>query len=259
MDQVIKGRERSAAARGGLFSGNTGLALNKDLAGVLSQNFQQDFNNLGTVANQGLNAASQVAGLKSNEANLAGNLQQTGLGIDAAREQQKNTIQANIASKLADASLSTGQNQAQLYSQTGQLLGAGRTNAGLAIAQNATNTANSISQLLEQQGINVSNSMASDITTIANLLHEAGLQDSADAKTLAQLLGNISAGQATNLQQGYTNVGNAEAAGILGTNSAIQNGVTQAIGLGAFSPKTIGSNIGTSSQIGTGQQYYNIG
>jgi hypothetical protein len=52
MDQVIKGRERSAAARGGLFSGNTGLELNRDLAGVMSQNFQQDFNNLGTVADR---------------------------------------------------------------------------------------------------------------------------------------------------------------------------------------------------------------
>ena len=232
MDQVIKNRERSAAAKGGLFSGNTGLALNQDLAGVLSQNYQQDFNNLGTIANQGLSAAGQVSGLKSNEANIAGNLQQTGLGIDSQLAQQKNSIQANIAAKLAEISTTTGQNQAQLYSQTGQQLGAGRTNAGLAIAQNASDTAKSISSLLEAQGMNISNSMASDITTISNLLHESGLQDSADAKTLAQILANISGGQATNIQQGYQNVGNAQAAGILGVNNALQGGVTNAIATG---------------------------
>lgn len=245
IQQAIRARERSAAARGGLFSGNTGLELNRDLAGIFSMNDQQNFNNLGSVAGQGLNAAGQVAGIKGNQAGLAAGLQQTGLGIrgnlesqklgnDAQLVQQKNSIQASIASQLADIKQTTGQNQAQLYSQTGQQLGAGRENAGYAIAQNATNTANSISQLLKDQGIGVSDSMSADITTVSNLLHESGMQDSVDAKTLAQILANISGGQATNLQQGYQNVGNAQAAGILGVNNAVQGGLTNAIGAGVI-------------------------
>jgi len=232
MAQAIKARERSAAARGGLFSGNTGLELNKDLAGVLSQDAQQRFNNLGTVANQGLTAAGQVAGLNSTQASLAGNIQSQGIANDAALTQQKNTIQANIADRLAEIKAATGQNQALLYSQTGQQLGAGRTNAGTAIAQNVSNTANSISQLLKDQGIGISDSMAGDITTVSNLIHEAGLQDSIDAKNLAQILANISGGQASNLQQGYQNVGDAQAAGILGVNNALQGGVTNGIKTG---------------------------
>ncbi len=254
MAQAIKARERSAAARGGLFSGNTGLELNKDLAGVLSQDAQQRFNNLGTVANQGLTAAGQVAGLNSTQASLAGNIQSQGIANDAALTQQKNTIQANIADRLAEIKAASGQNQALLYSQTGQQLGAGRTNAGTAIAQNVSNTANSISQLLKDQGIGISDSMAGDITTVSNLIHEAGLQDSIDAKNLAQILANISGGQASNIQQGYQNVGNAQAAGILGVNSALQNGVGQALSLGAI-PKA--SPAPTASQLGTGQQYSN--
>ena len=232
MEQAVRARERSAAARGGLFSGNTGLELNRDFAGILSQDAQQRFNNLGAVAGQGLSAASQVAGINSTQAGLAANIQSQGIANDSALLQQKNSIQANIADRLAEIKNSTGQNKALLYSQTGQQLGAGRTNAGAAIAQNVANTASSISQLLKDQGVGVSDSMASDITTVSNLIHEAGLQDSIDAKNLAQILANISGGQASNLQQGYQNVGDAQAAGILGVSNALNNGVNQGIKTG---------------------------
>lgn len=190
--QVNQALERSAAAKGGLLSGNVLSEIGKQTQGLYQQDFQNNFNNLGAVSDQGL----------------------------------------SIAAKIADLNNTYGQNQAQLYSQTGQQLGAGRTNAGLAIAQNASNTASGISQLLKEQGIGISDSMASDITTISNLLHESGLQDGVDSKTLAQILANISGGQASNIQQGYQNVGNAQAAGILGVNNALQNGVTQGIATG---------------------------
>ena len=131
-----------------------------------------------------------------------------------------------------------GLNQGQLFTQTGSQLANGRTNAGLAIASNASNTANNISNLLNQQGIQVSGNMSSDINTIANLLHESGMQDKVDNANLASILANISGGQASNLQQGYQQVGNAQAAGIMGTNAAVQNGLQQSVQLGAFSPKT---------------------
>ena len=216
--QVNQALERSAAAKGGLLSGNVLSEIGKQTQGLYQQDFQNNFNNLGTVSDQGL----------------------------------------SIASRIADLNNSYGQNKAQLYSQTGQQLGAGRTNAGLAIAQNASNTASGISQLLKEQGVGISESMAGDITTISNLIHEAGLQDSIDAKNLAQILANISTGSASNIQQGYENVGNAQAAGILGTNSAIQKGLNQAVGLGAFGSFAANPQPQPVAQVGTGQQYANV-
>lgn len=198
MEQMQRATEQSAAAHGGAVNGNTLRALQENASGIASQNYQNQFNNLGTVADRGTQLQSQIASLRNN------------LGL----------------------------NQGQLFTQTGSQLANGRTNAGLAIAQNVSNTANNISGLLNQQGIQVSGNMSSDINTIANLLHSSGMQDKVDNANLASILANISGGQASNLQQGYQQVGNAQAAGIMGTNAAIQNGLQQSVQLGAFSPKT---------------------
>jgi len=171
MDQAIRGRERSAAAKNQLFSGNTGLELNRDLAGVLSQNFQQDFNNLGTVADRDLNTQ---------------------------------TIKAGLARDLADTAMSAGIQGAGLIGQTAGRVSEGRTNAGLAIAQNATQAASSISSLLNQQGIVVSDAFAKDISTITDMIYQAGIQDSHSSENLAAILANIAGGQASTVAQGHT-------------------------------------------------------
>jgi len=84
--------------------------------------------------------------------------------------------------------------------------------------------------------------MSNAINTVANLIHESGLQDSVSNSNLAQILANISSGQASNAVNSYNQIGNAQAAGVLGTNSAIQNGLTQATQLGAFSNSPTTSN-----------------
>jgi len=196
MDQVIKGRERSAAARGGLFSGNTGLELNKDLAGVLSQNFQQDFQNLGTVADRDLNTQ---------------------------------TIKAGLARDLADTAMSAGIQGAGLITQTAGRVADGRTVAGQAIAQNATQAASSISSLLNQQGIVVSDAFAKDISTITDMIYQAGIQDKHSSENLAAILANISGGQASTVAQGQAAIGASNAAGTIGVANAIQGGIQQGI------------------------------
>lgn len=172
MDQMQRSVERSAAARGGLLSGNTLRALQENAAGIASQDYQNQVNNAGAVADRG-------AGFTGLLANL-------------------------------------------------------RNEAGVNIAQNAQTTATNISNLLNQQGINLSDRMSQQLGTITNMLYDAGMQDSADANQLAQILANIAGGQATNLQTGYQNLGDARAAGILGTNAAVQNSMDQAIKLGVF-------------------------
>jgi hypothetical protein len=218
MEQMQRSVERSAAARGGAVNGNTLLELQRNAAGIASQDAQNQFNNLGTVADRGTQLQAKIADLRNN------------LGL----------------------------NKGQLFTQTGSELAAGRTNAGLAIAQNVSNTSSGISNLLRQQGLDVSENMTKDVDMISNLLHESGMGDKIDNSALAQILANISGGQASNLQQGYQNIGNAQAAGILGTNAAIQNGMQQAVQLGAFSPKpsttTYGSNPSAFTAGGTTYQ-----
>lgn len=78
MDQMQKATERSAAARGGLLGGNVLTELQRNASGIASQDYQNQFNNLGQVAQTGLAAASQVAQNKqqqaATEAGLASNL-----------------------------------------------------------------------------------------------------------------------------------------------------------------------------------------
>ena len=267
MDQMQKATERSAAARGGALGGNVLMELQRNAAGIASQDYQNQFNNINTVANQGINAANQIAGLKSTQAGIAGNLQQSGIAANAqaaianqnAQNQQLLTNQQqkfNVASRLADLAstygintggllLGTGQTIAGNQLGTSQILGqsrystgtnlaAGRTNAGNAIAQNASNAATNIGNLLSQQGINVSNQMTNDINTTTKMISDYGMQDKISNESLAAMIANITAGQATNAQNAYSNIGQAQAAGTMGMSNAVQNGVTQGLMLGAI-------------------------
>lgn len=196
MDQAILARDRSASAKGGLMGGNVGLELNRDLAGILSQNYQQDFNNLGTVADRDLNTQ---------------------------------TIKAGLARDLADTAMSAGIQGAGLISQNSAKVAEGRTNAGIAIAQNATQAASNISNLLNQQGIVVSDMISKDISTITDLLYQAGIQDSSASQNLGALLANIASGQGSTLAQGNAAIGASNAAGTIGIGNAFQNAISQGI------------------------------
>jgi len=196
MDQAILARDRSASSKGSLMSGNTGLELNRDLAGILSQNYQQDFNNLGTVADRDLNSQ---------------------------------TIKAGLARDLADTAMSAGIQGAGLISQNSAKVAEGRTNAGIAIAQNATQAASNISNLLNQQGIVASDMMSKDISTITDLIYQAGIQDSSASQNLAALLANIAGGQGSTLAQGHAAIGASNAAGTIGANNALQSAISQGI------------------------------
>jgi len=215
MQQTQRAIERSAATKGSLGSGNTLRALQENAAGIASQDAQNQFNNLGAVADRGTQLQARIADLRSN------------LGL----------------------------NQGQLFTQTGSQLASGRTNAGLAIAQNVSNTSSGISNLLSQQGIQVSGQMGDHINTIANLLHESGMGDKADNAQLAAILANIAGGAASTVQQGNMAIGNAKAAGTMGINSAIQNGVGQAVQLGAFSSSPNNSQTLGASRAGYTDQY----
>lgn len=245
MDQMQRATERSAAARGGALGGNVLRELQKNAAGIASQDYQNQFNNLGQVAGQGLNAAGQVAGLKSTQAGIAGNLQAAGINAMSQLAGQKYGAQMNLLgqtlqqkqqamTQLADLANQHGLNVAGLNTGYASALSSGRTTAGQNIAQNASNAATSIGNLLSQQGVNISNEMANDISNTTKMLYDYGMQDKISNESLAAMIANITGGQATNAQNAYGNIGMANAAGTMGVSNAIQGGVTQGIATGAL-------------------------
>jgi len=197
-EQMQRATERSAAAKGGLLSGNTLTELQRNAAGIASQDYQNQFANLGTVADRTL---------------------------------QNNTLKASLKRDLADTAMSAGINTGGIITQTAQQVAQGRTDAGQAIAKNATQAASQISSLLNQQGIVVSDAFAKDISNITDMIYQAGIQDSASSQNLAAILANIAGGQASTVAQGQAKIGEANAAGTIGVANAIQGGIQQGIGL----------------------------
>lgn len=223
MDQMQKATERSAAARGGLLGGNVLTELQRNASGIASQDYQNQFNNLGQVAQTGLAAAGQIAQTKqqqaATEAGLASNL----AGI------QGNLAQADLSGRynLAGQQMS-GQNALAAaamqgeYGLRGQQLGAqsdlARTDLsgryGLAGQQYGAQTDLIRQQMQNQAGMqqaelgaktNLTAQLA-DIATSAGI-NMAGLY-TGTGQQLAQ--GRTQAGQAIaqNANQAATNISN---------------------------------------------------
>jgi hypothetical protein len=220
LDQMQQATERSAAARGGLLGGNVALELQRNAAGIASQDYQNQFANLGTVADRDLNTQ---------------------------------TIKAGLARDLADTARSAGIQTAGLITQTAGQVSQGRTQAGQAIAQNATQAASNISNLLSQQGVVVSDMMSKDISTITDLIYQSGLQDTHSSENLAAILANIATGQGSTVAEGQSAIGASNAAGTIGIGNAIQGGITQ--GIAAFPAGGVAPKANTTGTINTGANF----
>jgi hypothetical protein len=237
MEQMQKQVERSAAAKGGLMSGRSMLELQRNAQGLASQDY---FNNLGAVgesANRGLNAASQIGNLRSNQAQMGAQLQGIGLQAQAQYEMQKEQTRADIAGKLSSLAESRGLNLGGMRIGLSQAQAENRSYAGQAIAQNANQAATNISNMLNQQGIGVSDMMSKDISSVTDMIYQSGMQDKVDMQNLAALIANINGGQSTNVMQGNQAIGAAQAAGQLGIGNAAQNAIDQGIKTGLIGGK----------------------
>jgi hypothetical protein len=256
MDQMQKATERSAAARGGLMSGSVLQELQRNAQGLASQDYFKNLGAIGESANRGLNAASGVAGLRGQQAQLGAQLQSAGLQAQAQFEMQKESIRNDVANRLTNLAENRGLTVAGLQTGFGQALASGRTNAGMAMAQNATQAAGNIAQYLNQQGIGVSDMMNKDISSITDFMYQSGMQDKADMQNLADLIARINGAQGATAMQGQKDLAAAKAAGTLGVGNAFQQGVTQGISAGLFDKS---GKSGTASQpvgtIGTGSNY----
>lgn len=150
---------RNQAAIGGLGGGNVRTALQEQAIGLAQQDFGNQFNRLGQVAQLGGQFAGQQAG----------------------------------------QAFTGGQGAGNLAFQTGQNLSQGRTRAGEQIAGAIGGTTSALANLQAQQGAGLSDILGAGGGNLANILSGAGQAQALSEQQLATLLANLSTGSASQI------------------------------------------------------------
>lgn len=220
----------NAAATGGVQSGNVQRELARFGTGLAAQDIQNRFSRLGALSGQGLTAAGGIGQLRGQQAGLTGQLGQAGAGLFQT----------------------SGQNIANLIAGTGQNLALGRTRAGEQIAGQIGGTTSALADLINQQGTGLSGLIGGGAGDLANLIAGLGGQQAVSSEQLAQLLANLSTGQAGQVA-GLPALGQFAGQGDpLGNTQALTgalSGIAGALGTGGTQPPP---QVG---QISTGQQF----
>tara|TARA_R110000851_G_scaffold133381_2_gene268188 strand:- start:1912 stop:2796 length:885 start_codon:yes stop_codon:yes gene_type:complete len=179
---------RNRGAIGGLGGGNVQKALTEFGIGTAAQDFGNQFNRLGQVAGQGLQAIGSQGQLRGQQANIANQL---------------------------------GQNAGSMIGNTGQLLSQGRMQTGRDLANIISGGTQNLAEIQAGQGQGVSNLLGVSGGNLANLLGGQGTQSGNIAMGLGQGLANVrqtASGQfgglpiapgAQNMQGGLQGVGKA--------------------------------------------------
>jgi len=218
-DQALRGVTRNAAAIGGLGGGNVMQELQRQAMGLAQQDFQNQFNNLGTMSDRGMQAAQLQNALYQNQGGYASAAGGQAAGIVGSK------IGAQAAGQAAamNAAASLARDKAQYAFTAGQNIG-----------DNYNSTTSALANLANQQGAGMSDQYGNYTSNIANLLSGAGQSQATSNANLAALLANISNGtmgaytnasQIPGVQQTtgmLGNIGNALSgvgAGITGYNS----------------------------------------
>lgn len=177
---------RNGAALGGAMNGNVMSELSRNAVGMYLQDFGNQFNRIGSVADRGLSAAGAQAGLRGQEAGLQGQLGQFGAQIPLQTGQQ-----------IADLNTSAYNTIGGMQYGTGNNLGAVRYQAGQDLANSVSSTTSALSSLINQQGIGLTDITGNTVTSLNELYKAASAGDANAMEQLAALLGNISTGSAS--------------------------------------------------------------
>jgi len=155
---------RNKSALGGLGGGNVMRDLTQLAAGTFMQDYNNQFNQLGSVADRGLSSATTGAGLQGQQGQV-----QAGLGQYAA----------SIPMQIAQA-------------QSGQQFQAGRDQASA-----IQGTTSALSQLINQQGAGMTDILGGQTSNINSLYQNALGGDANAREQLAAMLGNLSTSNAS--------------------------------------------------------------
>lgn len=202
MEQMQRATEQSAAAKGGVLGGNVLRELQRNAAGIASQDYQNQFNNLSQVTNTGLQAAGQVGQLRGQQAGILGSLESGKMSADAQLQAQKMGneasiygqqlgLQADLAARQFQGDLSTNQLNAELEAQR-QL-----TQFGADTQRNAQNTqlkADAYSQLAnlaQANGLNTAGLFTGTAQQIASGRTQAGQAIAQNANQAASNISNM--------------------------------------------------------------------
>lgn len=221
VQEGINALDKSATARGGLYSGAAMKALNDYAQGQASQEYGNYYNRTADIANTGFNAASNLAQLAAQfgttEAELAARLglersglqERTGQGVAGVEQTagaQSADVQTGMATNRANAYQGFSQLGSGIASDFGQLRGAARETAGI----NRANVLTGSGDLVMSNRTNQANALL-------------GGADSRNA-----IRGNALAARTDALG----NYGNALAAGTVGAANAKTQGVNNLLSLG---------------------------
>lgn len=215
-DQGEESIMNQAAATGGVGGGDVLKELQKFGTGLASQDFQNSFDRLGTLSNQGINAAGTMGNLansaggqiSSNNMNAAqGQAQLAGQGASGAVQlgSQKASNTMNTAGNLAQVLGQYGQQGANIQTdiaKTGASVLGGNAgqradiiaNLGLNGFNAINNAGGNIANSRYQTGTNLANQISNTTGAMSNLTNQQG-------GALADNLTN-SAGSITNLLSG---------------------------------------------------------
>lgn len=181
---------RNAAAIGGLGGGNVRQELQRQAMGMAAQDFGNYYNRLSGLGQTGMNTA--------------GALGQS--DIQAGRD--LSGVATGTAGSVANL----------LGGQAGYQMQAGRD-----IASNAAQTTQALANLQAQQGQQMSNLYGGTTGSIADLYSQTGSQMAALPLTAANYLGNLAMTGAGGISGGFTNIGQAQAAGAANQYGAMVN------------------------------------
>jgi len=240
-EQQEKALLRSSAAIGGLGGGNVRTALQEQAAGIASQNYQQDLENLRSLAGRGQQAAGASAGITqqagSNLANIANQLGMNEAQVRAATGQSIAQIQQETGMTQAQIQQMLGQQRAGTIGQAGQQISGLRYGTGQDISRMLAGAGGQYAGMQQGLGSNLSNIDQQTAANLANLSAQYGQQLSGLRTGLGSTLANIGVGQGSQQANLATQLGSAQAAGV---TNPIGNIASRLTGLVAYKPSLFG-------------------
>jgi hypothetical protein len=191
-EQGMRANLSGAAATGGLGGGNVQKELQRFGQGLASQGLQQQIENLNALSGQGFNAATNASNVATtggtNLANIASQLGANQSNLYQNQGQNLSAIAQQQGLSGMDAYLNQGTNLARLAEGYGANQLNTRTNLGNQLANYGLNTGLPAASTVSNLGINLASGRTQAGRDLAN-----------QAGSVAQLLGGIQQGQATNL------------------------------------------------------------
>ncbi len=236
-DQQERSLLRNSAALGQTGSGNVLTALQEQAQGIASQNYQQDLENLRSLAGRGQQAATTQGGYQQQAGQSLANLAFQGGAAELGARQQAGSTLAQLAANrgLTQGQLQQGlgQSLSNIYGQVGGQVSGLRNQAGRDIAGQISAGGQQQANLINQLGGNLANIDQQTAANIANLAAQQGQSTSGLRTGLAALLANLATGQGSQQASLATQLGGAQAAGV---TNPIGNAINTGLGLFASNP-----------------------